>query len=97
MIKQEARLRPWIEETILVPWYPTSFTHDGLRRAWDSRSERRIADQELMTHVMTSSRDLCDRELLEVVLLQRRQDTRLETLVVPDEHTYVCAAGANIV
>jgi hypothetical protein len=46
---------------------------------------------------MTSSRDLCDRELLEVVLLQRRQDTRLETLVVPDEHANVCAAGANIV
>jgi hypothetical protein len=46
---------------------------------------------------MTSSRDLRDRKLLEVVLLQRRQDTRLETLVVPDEHAYVCAAGANIV
>jgi hypothetical protein len=96
MIEQEARFRPWIEEPILVPWYPTPFTHDALRRGIQG-SGRRIADQELMTHVMTSSRDLCDRELLEVVLLQRRQDTRLETLVVPDEHANVCAAGANIV
>jgi hypothetical protein len=46
---------------------------------------------------MTGSWDLCDRELLEVVLLQGRQDTRLETLVVPDEHAHVCAAGAYIV
>ena len=45
---------------------------------------------------MPGSGDLCYRELLEVVLLQCRQDTRLETLVVSDEHAYVCA-GAYIV
>jgi len=55
------------------------------------RSGKNKPGEGLTTHAMPGSGDLCDRQLFEVVLLQRGQNTRFETLVVPNEHAYVCA------
>jgi len=55
------------------------------------RSGKNKPGEGLTTHAMPGSGDLCDRQLFEVVLLQGGQNTRFETLVVPDEHAYVCA------
>jgi hypothetical protein len=41
---------------------------------------------------MPCARNLSNRELLEVVLLQCGQNAPFETLVVPDEHAYVLCA-----
>ena len=43
----------------------------------------------MMTHAMTCSWNLRHCELLEVVLLQRRQNAHFEALIVPDEHAYI--------
>jgi|SRR5712672_1829077 len=59
--------------------------------AWGFKSGKSKRNKSAMTHAMPDSRDLCDRQLLEVVLLQRRQNTRFETLIVTDEHAYICA------
>jgi hypothetical protein len=69
--------------------------HSRWTAARGPRLGSRDDDEGLMTHAMPGSRDLRDRELLEVVLLQCRQDTGLETLVVPDEHAYVCAGALH--
>ncbi|KAI0287974.1 hypothetical protein BC826DRAFT_1108062 [Russula brevipes] len=41
---------------------------------------------------MPSSRNLGDHQLLEIVLLQHRKNTRLQTLIIPDEYAYVCSS-----
>lgn len=42
-----------------------------------------------MTHAMSGFGDLCDCQLLKVVLLQRWQNTRFETLIIPDDQAYI--------
>ena len=51
--------------------------------------ENRDRGEEMMTHAMTCSWNLCHCELLEVVLLQRWQNAHFEALIVPDEHAYI--------